>query len=490
MYIGFQSVQILSEQARYDFQCAVLHPKTGLCANILKLPNSGIKIIVLRSDPSLDLSRLLDFLAQNMTISNKEEFSKAEIDLIQESMTTEWDRNMIKYILSKTRTASAMESLGVRGETTQKRKTHIPTVLEAVSNSKFTGEDIVRVKINQKMEDIRSWIKRDEELLRKRDETWSKVRLDELQDKINSDQDRLMELENIQTGSSKTHKQRLQQMSKRQARQLLAVNRIGKRKLGDQGRKPLIDSDTEEKIAKAIEDKATYHGRRHNTTMYTNRLVKVADLPGIANHFLALDGKPLITSKTTVWNRSENRRKNSIQAKLHLGKGLFCTKKPPKTESCENESTHHQRAHVNNVKMFFFSQRNEKNRKYCLCQSVDDKAYIRPGTGEGMNHARNQRILQPSAEEKSRKLPIHDWPEKKMYITPSAHRIFSKIGQTIDGTEKLITEDDYHFVFVRPKFFIGSSGTVWASETANLRYLYPSIFEIPDNKHDYSSALQ
>lgn len=140
--------------------------------------------------------------------------------------------------------------------------------------------------------------------------------------------------------------------------------------------------------------------------------------------------------------------------------------------------------------MFFFSRRNESNRKYCFCRSVDGKAYIRPGTGEGMNHARNQRILQPTAEERSRKLPIHDWPERKMYITPSAHSIFSKIGETIDSTEKLITDDDYHFVFVRPKFFIGSSGTVWASETMNLRFMYPSIFEIPDNKHDYSSAFR
>ncbi len=65
------------------------------------------------------------------------------------------------------------------------------------------------------------------------------------------------------------------------------IEQSRKRKLGGQGRKPLIDSDTEEKIAKAIEDKATYHGRRHNTTMYMNRRVNVADLPSIANHFLS-----------------------------------------------------------------------------------------------------------------------------------------------------------------------------------------------------------
>jgi hypothetical protein len=32
----------------------------------------------------------------------------------------------------------------------------------------------------------------------------------------------------------------------------------------------------------------------------------------------------------------------------HLGKGLWCSKKP-KTEDNENEDTHHQRAHVKNI---------------------------------------------------------------------------------------------------------------------------------------------
>ena len=64
-----------------------------------------------------------------------------------------------------------------------------------------------------------------------------------------------------------------------------------------------------------------------------------------------------------------------------------------------------------------------------------------------------------------------------MYITPSAHRIFSKVGEIINGVEKLITDEDNHIVFVRPKFYIGSSGTVWASETVNLRYIYPTCLK-------------
>jgi hypothetical protein len=34
-----------------------------------------------------------------------------------------------------------------------------------------------------------------------------------------------------------------------------------------------------------------------------------------------------------------------------LGKGLFCCRKPPKTEKALNENTHYQRAHKKNVVM-------------------------------------------------------------------------------------------------------------------------------------------
>ncbi|CAH3172655.1 unnamed protein product, partial [Porites lobata] len=46
--------------------------------------------------------------------------------------------------------------------------------------------------------------------------------------------------------------------------------------------------------------------------------------------------------------------------------------------------------------------------------------------------------------------------------------------------EKLITEDDRHYVFVRPKAIVGSSGTVWASETVRLRHEDPSAFEVDE----------
>ena len=66
----------------------------------------------------------------------------------------------------------------------------------------------------------------------------------------------------------------------------------------------------------------------------------------IANYSLYKRGKKLIKSATTVLNSCRPRNKASRAAKLHIGKGLFCAKKPPKTEQEQNECTHHQRKQI------------------------------------------------------------------------------------------------------------------------------------------------
>ena len=138
--------------------------------------------------------------------------------------------------------------------------------------------------------------------------------------------------------------------------------------------------------------------------MYTNRRVKSSNLLNIAKFKLLQKGKKLIKSATTAWNRSKPRNKRSHQAKKHIGKGLFCTKKPLKTQDIHNVNTHHQRAHVRNVQRFLFSDKTKINRKYSFAQSCDNKAYLRPGTSEGFEKTRNVKIL-TLASEGARQLP-------------------------------------------------------------------------------------
>ena len=92
---------------------------------------------------------------------------------------------------------------------------------------------------------------------------------------------------------TKESKKIFKQAVKRTANQLLHSHRIKRCKLGA-GAPNLITNEDEQMIAKCIEEKATYHGRRHNTVMYTNRRVKSRDLLAIANHHRLESGrKPL-----------------------------------------------------------------------------------------------------------------------------------------------------------------------------------------------------
>ena len=101
---------------------------------------------------------------------------------------------------------------------------------------------------------------------------------------------------------------------------------------------------------------------------------------------------------------------------------------------------------------------------------MDDKAYLCPATSTGMRGARNQKIFQPTDETRARKLPKYDFPISMVNITPGTYRIMSKKIQEIDRQQEIEITDDATYVFVRPKYFLGSSGSVWASEFMRLRY--------------------
>ena len=110
---------------------------------------------------------------------------------------------------------------------------------------------------------------------------------------------------------------------KRLAKKLAQENRLKNKRLGA-GLKPLLDSDDEEFIARAIESKSTAHGRRHDSVFYTGHCVKHRDLLSIANYSLYKRGKKLIRSATTVYNRGRPKRVDSIQGKQHSGRWCLC----------------------------------------------------------------------------------------------------------------------------------------------------------------------
>ena len=95
-----------------------------------------------------------------------------------------------------------------------------------------------------------------------------------------------------------------------------------------------------------------------------------------------------------------------------------------------------------------------------------------------MRGAKNQKIFQPKDETRARKLPKYDFAISMVNITPGTYRIMSEmIQEIIDGQQEIQITDDATYVFVKPKYFLGSSGSVWASEFMHLRYEVPRKFE-------------
>ena len=187
--------------------------------------------------------------------------------------------------------------------------------------------------------------------------------------------------------------------------------------------------------------------------------------------------------------RGRPKRLNTIEGKRHRGGMLFCTKKPPKTEADSNETTHHQRAHVKLNRLNVFGQ-DSTLKSYGIEISMDGKAYIRPGTDVGYRNTRASVILELSDEEKQNKRPQHDFPVAKVCQTPSSFRVMTWKTEIINGEEKLIKETDQSMVTIRPKYYIGSTGSVWAGDLLKLRYEGPKLFELKENSQCYSIPVR
>ena len=466
---------------RDTFREALLHEKHGLRINIIHI-SEGFEYVALCPD-KVDLeSFLLDIFSACGTKSGNSALvlDKETVQGIVSTMDSEWDKICLRVILRSIYSREEMIVLGFDPDNLPSMTERVKFVVEEVKNANEAAADLVRLRLNSKKEKLEKEIKEKENLYQKKTSIWSSKTLQEIQNEVKKLKEKVKDTEGLlHSEPTDSNYQRKRQMLKRQASSLIECNRLKRQKLSNQGPKLQLDEEDEEFIAKAIEDKSSYHGRRHDTVLYTGQRVKKKNLLSIANYRLAQRGKKLIQSATTVYNRARPRNKRSLQAKRHCGKGLLCWKKPPKGEENTNENTHYQLAHVKNIKRFWGAQ-NFTARKFCFMRSTDNKAYLRPGTSEGFDKARNLRILTLSDHSKARKLPKYDWPEKMVYVTPGSHRVFTKSSVMNESEEKLITEEDRHYVFVRPKAIVGSSGTVWASETLRLRHEDPLAFEVEE----------
>ncbi|CAG2187339.1 unnamed protein product [Mytilus edulis] len=248
-----------------------------------------------------------------------------------------------------------------------------------------------------------------------------------------------------------------------------ALNVARTLKLGA-GPKEKIDEEDEDFLLNCIESKATAHGRRHDSVLYLNHSVRKRDFKNIVNHFRISKGKQTIKSSTTVYNRGRPKNTRTLQAKQHKGKWLFSSKKPTKSEEKNRIHTKHKRAHVKRAVIHLCKE----DQDLALIHSMDDKAYLKPEASDGLDKFK---VFQTTDSDKQRKLPKYDFAQAKLNITPSSHRFIMKDITYVDNNLEMVMTEDENICVFRPKFYIGSSGTVWASEDRKLRYEKPQLYE-------------
>ena len=124
--------------------------------------------------------------------------------------------------------------------------------------------------------------------------------------------------------------QKVKQMIKRKAKSLFEENRVKRRTISSQGRPSLLDSEDEEFVAKCIEDKATYHGRQHDTVMYTNKRVKKSVLLDIANYKLSKEENKRLDLPTPFTTDHDLEILDLCKHGDIVGRAFFASKSPLK----------------------------------------------------------------------------------------------------------------------------------------------------------------
>ena len=257
-----------------------------------------------------------------------------------EGMETEYDRSIAKLLVSTGKSRSEIYDLGLKPDRVVKLLQDVKERIAASENNTIAANDMVELRYKGKQT---KWIRR----------KWTDARIGDLEEKIITLKESLERNASTLEHQTKQAQKRFNQAVRRTARRLVAEQIITRRSL-DAGRKRELDSEDKEWLLKCIEDKATINGRQHESVLYTHHRVKTRDLLNIANYCRYKQGKRLLRSLSSVATRARSTNKRSQQAKRHIGKGLWCSKKPPKTEDHRSECTHHQQKHVKLAKEDFF----------------------------------------------------------------------------------------------------------------------------------------
>lgn len=321
---GYEIYSSFTESApeREAFRDSLLHPTHGLCVCLFTNPWNGVRHIVLENGQT-DIAHMLTTISTSPPSavgSQARRVDRFQLDgdivhALLNSMDTAYDRKVARSVLAANRSRAEIYKLGMKPTRTVKSLKEVSEAVDQIQTAKRRARNIVKERLTNKVESLKKEIADVQRVIETKTPVWSKARIGDLHEKIDVLTERQKQVEET-LKQDKT----FQTAVKRTADDLIETSRVKRRKLGA-GPKAKIDSEDEEFIARAIEDKSTAHGRRHDMVLYTGmHRVKKSDMLSLANFRKMQQGKQLIKSATTVYNRSRPRSQRSLQAQNTQGK--------------------------------------------------------------------------------------------------------------------------------------------------------------------------
>ena len=87
------------------------------------------------------------------------------------------------------------------------------------------------------------------------------------------------------------------------------------------------------------------------------------------------------------------------------------------------------------------------------------------------------------------KLKIYEYFAQDKIAETGLLKSFSIIPVTLVGRERLVKDEDQSLV-IRPKYYVPSTGSAWASDFLRLRYENPKLFEMTCNGREFSDQFR
>ena len=201
------------------FRDILLHPETGLNVVIVTHPVTLERIVVLNNNPSCDVSMFLNHFTQEF-LSGDENADQMRLDqetasALLKSMDTEYDRSILRAIIALLHTRSETVNLGIDPTLARRKINEVIEVAEECRMSIVASEDIVTLRLKDRLKRIDAEIEGKKTVLEKKRETWPLKRLSDLEESLSHLEDRKEEVNRLVRKEDKSSANKLRYAAKR-----------------------------------------------------------------------------------------------------------------------------------------------------------------------------------------------------------------------------------------------------------------------------------